>query len=239
MIARYLVVVMSASPGLSPSARTLSLGDLDRHKDNQAKSPVRIRAHSAAHLATIWIDYLNLPYAQWTTRRKKALRDFDRWQNNWNTKCTAKFTILDTEDPVRPSVYPPDFYVPTTNEMTTLVKLINHIFFGGLLDVDFSWHPNLSSNSNGTLREKNARVGQMKPLDEDDLTSRVTVWLDPAPHVVLENSDHRFRVVDTLLHECVHAFFGLYACQSDTCPCIQQINIDLGLTGHGAAWLQI
>ncbi|KAF2766856.1 hypothetical protein EJ03DRAFT_353621 [Teratosphaeria nubilosa] len=66
---------------------------------------------------------------------------------------------------------------------------------------------------------------------KDGTHGRVTITLDPDD--VRRPAGHRAGLLGTFLHECVHAFFHLYACGCDNCRPV------LGPSGHGQSWFYL
>ncbi|CAK1363491.1 unnamed protein product [Cercospora beticola] len=150
---------------------------------------------------------------------------------------------------------------PSTEFMQEGIKLISDIFFfSALHHSSFTWKAG--------LRAREGMFGQAKePLNYS--LSWHEIEIDPKDaHEHDETPDHVTSVIDTLLHECIHAFLSIYSCHNGveeteaprrrekfdrkrhcrrqrtgkSCSdkkCQEQWARASGPNGHGTAWLSI
>ncbi|KAM3424875.1 hypothetical protein BST61_g6851 [Cercospora zeina] len=200
----------------------LSFSALERHDDAGAIEDRR-RAYSATKLAELCTDFIDVPYANWNTHRTKAWKDLRDWFAAWDAKCDVSCAV-----------------VPEASEMTKLTNHIGEVFFDGRLHhTAFQWKT-LATLVNGKP-QGDLTFGKTWIPDEDDISeeNKPRIELDPRNRSWRYDYDHRAAIFGTLLHECVHAYLGTYACGSDTCNCKNESSRDFGATGHGPAFIQI
>ncbi|GIZ44036.1 hypothetical protein CKM354_000724500 [Cercospora kikuchii] len=155
----------------------------------------------------------------------------------------------------------PNKALPSTEFMQEGIKLISDIFFfGALQHCSFTWKAD--------LRAREGMLGQaQEPLNYSPNWQNIEI--DPKDaHEHDETPDHVTSVIDTLLHECTHAFLSIYSCHNGieeteaprrrgkfnrkrhcrrqrigkSCSdkkCQEQWARVSGPNGHGTAWLSI
>lgn len=114
-----------------------------------------------------------------------------------------------------------DHGVPDEASMERLINIMSELFFLGKLNlVRFKWNPKM-----------HAEKGLYGQCNRSERYSRAwcRITMDPGDHHVELGDDSRLSsTLGTLLHECVHAFFRIYA---------RTFTGRLyGKTGHGDAW---
>ncbi|PPJ49895.1 hypothetical protein CBER1_04980 [Cercospora berteroae] len=203
----------------------LDFNCLERHTDASAKIDDRRRAYSAMELTELCTDFIKAPYDKWDAGRKQALSDLKEWYTAWDDMCEDWGQL-----------------VPEGTDMMKAISLISKIFFDGRLDhVQFKWETLVQELVNGKPKGDIIYATTSIP-DEDDNSdenrpkirqdARIRNHTDPL-------YDHRAAIFDTLLHECVHAYLGTYACGSETCECESKTTRDVGKTGHGPTFFLI
>ncbi|KAF2216695.1 hypothetical protein CERZMDRAFT_80747 [Cercospora zeae-maydis SCOH1-5] len=200
----------------------LDFSCLARHDDAGAIKDRR-RAYSAMKLAKVCIDFIEIPYDNWDAHRKQAWEDLRDWYTAWEEKCDVSGVA-----------------VPGGDDMSALTHLIGEVFFGGqLTDTSFRWKT-LAKLVNGKPQGY-LIYGRTSIPDEDDISeeNKPRIEMDARNRSQRYDYDHRATIFDTLLHECIHAYLGSYACGSDTCNCRNETSRDFGATGHGPAFIQI
>ena len=183
-------------------------------------------AAEARDVVTTCIDFLRLPKEDWTPARRAALDTFISIGYSWQSMCAR-------------NIKAPWGEVPNASAMLAIVKLISKIFFNGLTDnIALSWGPNhplakppAGGASNATFWCYTAYVNNSGP-------TRIN-FMPQARQNDETPIDVRDRVLESLVHESLHAYFMEHACKGGRCKCAVESIRYLGEDSHGPAWFQV
>jgi len=112
----------------------------------------------------------------------------------------------------------------------------NTFFFArSIKGAEFTWQKPLPSTPPNLL-------GHCHPYNDEDGNTKVMININPervGADTKLSNFDY---VMDVLLHEMLHAYLRLFACDGTACAsreCFRLAESNIGSTRHGRAWMQL
>ncbi|KAI9719316.1 MAG: hypothetical protein M1812_003646 [Candelaria pacifica] len=127
------------------------------------------------------------------------------------------------------------------NDIDTIIQwyfgLFDGFLFGGLL-----------GSRDGTTRvvrqELNLNILGTTHLtlsyeEQSDPRVKIALDLDLGPSDTSASINELDEVLETLLHEMVHAVFQIYHCHCDDCLRKEYCTREIGYTGHGEAWADV